>query len=257
VLWVEGWGCAGFGESGRKRVFLFATFQGRNGKGRARGYALGVDALREDLRLLLIDTCGETAGVAVCAGAVVLAAEDLSRVGASAEIVGVVRRLLEGVGWRVGGLDAVGVVRGPGSFTGMRTGLAAAKGLCEAAGVRLAAVSRLEVLAEAAGVSEGLVALDAGRGEVYVREVASGREWVCGDAEVLGLGCSVVVAEARVAERLAGGDVVMRGLHVGDALGVVLRRVAEGGDDAEAVDANYVRGGREIYRETAKVVGGS
>jgi tRNA threonylcarbamoyladenosine biosynthesis protein TsaB len=217
-----------------------------------------VDALREDVRLLLIDTCGETAGVAVCAGGGVVAAEDLSRVGASAEIVGAVRRLLAEVGWRLGELDAVGVVSGPGSFTGMRTGLAAAKGLCEAAGVRLAAVSRLEVLAEAAGVSEGLVALDAGRGEVYVREVASGREWVGGDAEVVGRG-TVVVAEERVAERLTGCQVVIRALHVGDALGAVLRRVAEGGDDVASVDANYVRGGREIYRkagQAAKVPGG-
>jgi tRNA threonylcarbamoyladenosine biosynthesis protein TsaB len=246
-----------------------------------------VDALRKDLRLLLIDTCGETAGVAVCAGRLLLAAEDLSRVGASAEIVGVVRALLAGVGWRLGELDAVGVVNGPGSFTGMRTGLAAAKGLCEASGVRLAAVSRLEVLADAAGVSEGLVALDAGRGEVYVREVVSGREWVCGDAEVGGMGVVaedrsrslrddnqkgkdkdkvggegsgnglIVVAEERLVERLAGGEVVVRALHVGDALRVVLRRLAEGAEDAALVDANYVRGEREIYRTSAQAAPGS
>jgi tRNA threonylcarbamoyladenosine biosynthesis protein TsaB len=208
-------------------------------------------------RVLLIDTCGETAGVAVCVGRAVVASEDLSRGGASAEIVAVVRRLLARVGWRLGELDGVGVVSGPGSFTGMRTGMAAAKGLCEAAGVRLVGVSRLAVLADAAGASDGLVALDAGRGQVYARDVASGREWLCGDAELVALVSKenvgrLVVAEERVAERLAAGAPVVRSLRVGDALGVVLRAIAE---DAvipdDLVDANYVRGEQEIYKKAA------
>ncbi len=84
---------------------------------------------------------------------------------------------------RLGGslaeLDAVGVVGGPGSFTGVRSGMAVAKGFCEAAALRLAVVSRLEVLADAAALKDGLAVLDAGRGELYVRDAGSGREWVC------------------------------------------------------------------------------
>jgi tRNA threonylcarbamoyladenosine biosynthesis protein TsaB len=178
----------------------------------------------------------------------VVASEDLSRGGASAEIVAAVKRLLGQVGWGVAELHAVGVVTGPGSFTGMRTGLAAAKGLCEAAGVRLVGVSRLEVLADAGGATEGVVALDAGRGEVYVREVASEREWLCGDADVSG-GGGVVVAEGRVAERLMALSPELRTLRVGDALGVVLRRLEQGAEDAGLVEANYVRGERDIYRK--------
>jgi tRNA threonylcarbamoyladenosine biosynthesis protein TsaB len=209
-------------------------------------------------RLLLIDTCGETAGVAVCLGSDVMAAKELSRGGASAEIVAVVRGLLERVGWRLRELDAVGVVRGRGSFTGMRTGMAAAKGLCEAAGVRLIGVSRLEVLAEAAAMTTGMVALDAGRGQVYVRAVVSGREWLCGDAELLELMVTqsagqLVVAEQRVEDRLAAGRPVVRPLHVIDSLDVVLRRLTE---DAvvpnEFVDANYVRGEQDIYRKAGE-----
>jgi tRNA threonylcarbamoyladenosine biosynthesis protein TsaB len=145
-------------------------------------------------------------------------------------------------------LDAVGVVSGPGSFTGMRTGLAAAKGFCESAGLRLVGVSRLEVLADAAGARSGLVALDAGRGELYVRDVASGREWLCADAEVSVAG-SVVVAEERVAERLAARKSVFRPLRVGDALGLVLQGLAHSAEDAALVEANYVRVERDIYRK--------
>ncbi len=134
--------------------------------------------------MLLIDTCGETAGIALSAGDEVLASEDLARGSASAEILSAIRRLLNQLNWRLEDLDAVGVVRGPGSFTGVRAGLAAAKGLCEATGLPLAAVSRLEVLANAASLPDGFAALDAGRGEAYMRDGSTGREWLCAIADL-------------------------------------------------------------------------
>lgn len=204
-------------------------------------------------RRLLIDTCGETAGVALSAGDQVLIAEDLARGTASAEIVSAVRRLLLEAGWRLQDLDAVGVVAGPGSFTGIRAGLAAAKGLCEAMGLRLAAVSRLEVLADAASLQDGFAALDAGRGEVYVREHPSSREWLSSsdDLEAASRGRLVVVAEPRLAERLAGCAPMLHPLHAGDALRTVLRRLKDGGSDVAITDANYVREERDIYPKPA------
>jgi tRNA threonylcarbamoyladenosine biosynthesis protein TsaB len=208
-------------------------------------------------RLLLIDTCGETAGVALCVGQQVHAIEDLARGSASALIISVVRRLLTQVSWRLAELDAVGVVSGPGSFTGMRAGLATAKGLCESVGIPLVAVSRLEVLAETAFVPDGLVALDAGRDEVYVRDVRSGREWLCSIDEMTAMGGRrpVAVAEARVGERLSACEPVLCPLHVADALPVVLRRLRAGGSDVSLVDANYVRGESDIYRKPPKPAG--
>lgn len=70
-------------------------------------------------------------------------------------------------------LDGFVVASGPGSFTGLRVGLAAIKGLAEILHKPIAAVSILEVLALAAQ-SDGLIvaALDAGRGEAYTGEYA-------------------------------------------------------------------------------------
>ena len=208
------------------------------------------EGLNERGRLLLIDTCGEAAAVALCRGGEVVRVERLAERAASAGTIAAVRRLLEAEGCGLAELDGVGVVNGPGSFTGVRAGLAAAKGLCEAASLPIAAVSRLAVLAEAAGVESGFAALSAGRRELYVREIEAGREWMCGVEEFCELSkdAPVVVSEARVAEQLAERAPRVYALQVGDALGPVRRSLERGGCDLASVDANYVRGESEIYR---------
>ena len=203
-------------------------------------------------RLLLIDTCGETAGVALSSGEQILASEDLFRGTASAESISAVRRLLTQSGWSLQDLDAVGVVSGPGSFTGIRAGLAAAKGLCIASGLPLAAVSRLEVLSDAASLQNGFAALDAGRGELYVREISTGREWLCSTDDFNAERRQVVVAEEHLAERLAECTIILRPLHVGDALSAVLRKLRETLIDISLIDANYVREPDDIYRKPAQ-----
>lgn len=66
-------------------------------------------------------------------------------------------------------LSAVAVSQGPGSYTGLRIGVSAAKGLCFALGIPLIAVDTLEVLASRAKVSDGIIVpmIDARRMEVY------------------------------------------------------------------------------------------
>jgi tRNA threonylcarbamoyladenosine biosynthesis protein TsaB len=205
----------------------------------------------DNQRLLLIDTCGEVAAVALSRGNEMVRVEELAERSASGEIVAAVRRMLGAEGWALAELDGVGVVSGPGSFTGMRTGLAAAKGLCEAASLPLAAVSRLAVLAEAAEAGGGFAVLRAGRDELYVRDLSDGRERMCGTEEfrMIASDARVVVAETRVVEQMAEMNVKLHSLQIGDSLALVRGGLQDGGCDVASVDANYVRAGREIYRK--------
>jgi tRNA threonylcarbamoyladenosine biosynthesis protein TsaB len=82
------------------------------------------------------------------------------------------------LGWRLADAELVAVVRGPGSFTGLRVGIATAKGIAWAGGGALVSLSGFEVIAAggsfpAADPDGPLhVAFDAGRGDLFVSEVA-------------------------------------------------------------------------------------
>lgn len=89
----------------------------------------------------------------------------------SAQLVPQISFLLKTHGLGKQDIDGFAVVSGPGSFTGLRVGLAAIKALAEILEKPIAAVSLLEAVARG-GQARGRVisALDAGRGEVYAGE---------------------------------------------------------------------------------------
>jgi tRNA threonylcarbamoyladenosine biosynthesis protein TsaB len=159
--------------------------------------------------------------------------------------------LLEGAGWKLAELAAIGVVSGPGSFTGVRVGVSAAKGLSEAGGVPLIAVSRLALLAAAGGTGLVHAVLDAGRGEFYYGAYEGGvclGEALLTGAEVVAAagGGGMIACEDKVAESLS--DLVQEQLRMvaeplaGDLLPIALDRLARGAvDDASVLDANYLR----------------
>jgi len=205
------------------------------------------------MRILLIHTAGGEGSVALADTGVtpaIVVSEVLPGRTSSERLVPAVRRLMTEQGWRLGELNAVVVVHGPGSFTGVRVGLSAAKGLSEAGGVGLVAMSRLALLAASVDGGEEPVhaVLDAGRGEFYygeyagrrcVREVLMSGE----DISAAARGGIVVVCEAKVAEALAELEPRMVDEpSAGKALPVALERIQQGDfDDAATLDANYLR----------------
>lgn len=86
------------------------------------------------------------------------------------------------LGFDVADADVIAVVRGPGSFTGLRVGIAAAKGIAWASGIPLVGVSAHVAVAGAVGPSAPPVhvAFDAGRGDVSAALVVPDRSSPCG-----------------------------------------------------------------------------
>ena len=85
-------------------------------------------------------------------------------------------RLLGRHGRRVDQMACFAAAAGPGSFTGVRVGLACVKGLAEAAGRKVVAVSNLEALARFGSAEQRAVVLDARRGEIYGAVYGAARE---------------------------------------------------------------------------------
>jgi tRNA threonylcarbamoyladenosine biosynthesis protein TsaB len=121
--------------------------------------------------LLAVDTCGPTGSVALGRwdgqAVEVLSQIELEGRNYSSTLVKAVGEVLARGGVTLRELDAIVAVNGPGSFTGVRVGLAATKGLAEALRIPVVSISRLEVLAAQANCQTAV--LDAHRHEVYLR----------------------------------------------------------------------------------------
>jgi tRNA threonylcarbamoyladenosine biosynthesis protein TsaB len=166
----------------------------------------------------------------------------LERPGHAAELMPAVVRCLEGAGLGWGDLDAVGVGVGPGTFTGLRVGVATARGLAAARGLELRPVSSLAALATGAGGEPGangsglgravLALIDARRGEVFAG-LYEGEEVVWEP---------FAAAPEEVAERVRTADVAPLG--VGDGAVRFRDVLAAAGVEVPAGDsrAHVVRG---------------
>ncbi len=119
--------------------------------------------------LIAIDTATDTASLALHDGFRVRVEhtwESMRR--HTVELMPALVAALEQAGLNAGHLSAVAVTRGPGSFTGLRVGLAVAKGLALACGVPLVGVPTLDVVAAAQGRDRRALCavLQAGRGRI-------------------------------------------------------------------------------------------
>jgi len=126
--------------------------------------------------VLALDTCFSACGVAVTDGERVLARrqEPMAR-GHQERLGGMVSETLAEAGLTFAALDRIGVTVGPGSFTGLRVGLAFAKGLGLALGRPCVGIGSLEALAyERSGLVIALA--DARRGQAYWQAFRDGLE---------------------------------------------------------------------------------
>jgi tRNA threonylcarbamoyl adenosine modification protein YeaZ len=124
----------------------------------------------------------------------------------------IIETALHKAGLRYKELERVAVTTGPGSFTGVRVGVAAARGLALALGVEAVGISSLEALiwpvVEKFGAGTGVGVLKVGRGEVCIRVVTLASRQVLTESSAIPVGEAVrALGEARRPWTLTGSGV--------------------------------------------------
>ena len=127
------------------------------------------------MRILAIDTAARRRFVSVIAGSdgELVSADVRTEAAVDAALPAALAHLLEGT------VAAIVVVVGPGSYTGLRSGMAAALGVAHARDLPLFGTGSLDVVAAgaaAAGATRGWAAVDAGREALYVARFSSSPE---------------------------------------------------------------------------------
>ncbi len=131
------------------------------------------------MRILAIDCATTACSVAVWVDGTVVSVEraELAR-GQAEALLPMVGRVRAAAGFAFSQLDRLAVTIGPGHFTGLRSGLAAARGLALATGLHLVGVTTLDAVAAGVPAAERAgrilaVALDSKRAEAYVQIYAA------------------------------------------------------------------------------------
>ena len=225
--------------------------------------------------LLAVDTSGKNGSLALARTApgemTVLEVVPLAGGAFSAELIPKVAALLHKHGHSKDDLDAIAVANGPGSFTGLRVGLAAVKGLAEALQIPMVAISLLEAVASS-GATRGriMAALDAGRGDVYVGDyelepqvrarserLLSREEFLAAARSVAATGKAVVTPDPKLAELARGTGIHTVLIEYPDS-GVIARLGWEHLQRGQTVrpedlEANYIRhSDAEIFSKPAR-----
>ena len=130
-------------------------------------------------RVLAIDTCFARCAVALAEQrhAVEVVASDAQATmrGHSAMLAPMIEKALRDAAWRTSDLDLLAVTIGPGSFTGVRIGLAMARGLAMTLGIPIAGITTTDALLLGAAQADRLradgtivVAVESGRGDYFM-----------------------------------------------------------------------------------------
>lgn len=196
--------------------------------------------------ILAIDTTGDVGSIALVRDGLVIEERLLDSPDGFAHVLFVeIERLLDLHSFALTDIDVFAAASGPGSFTGVRVGLTAAKGLAEAAGRKVAAVSNLQALATFGTRRLRAVIIDARRGEIYGAVYDAALERVCGEV--------VMNVDAWLATVPEDVEFISRGyqlnrtplIEVSGALAGAVGKIAASkagtAKDPAEIDANYVR----------------
>jgi tRNA threonylcarbamoyladenosine biosynthesis protein TsaB len=195
--------------------------------------------------ILGIDTCGTTGTIALGRwdGETVSVLSQMEMAGKTfcAELVPRVREILHAHSGDAADLQAIVVVSGPGSFTGVRIGISSAKGLAEALKTPVIALSRLAILANKSKADAA--ALDAGRKEFYFGSYKDAAMEELLTAEEISLRAAEKIAVCEeLLLKLWPSAVLTPAPNASDALLFAVSRLrAAEYDDLALLDGNYVR----------------
>ena len=190
--------------------------------------------------ILSIDTTSELGSIALTEGSAVVEEIALAAPeGFGHVLYGLIQRLLEKKGVSVQEMECFAAASGPGSFTGVRIGLTAVKGLAEATRKRVVAVSNLRALAYFGTARLRATVLDARRGEVYAALYNSELQPVVPEA-VLKMDDWLRALPEQDCERISMID---HPRPLAAAIGRIAWEDFRAGRslDPAAIDANYVR----------------
>jgi tRNA threonylcarbamoyladenosine biosynthesis protein TsaB len=212
--------------------------------------------------LLAVDTSGRQGGITLARGKGnnVEIVESASIQGGtfSAELIPQISDLLLRHQLTPQQLQGLVAVTGPGSFTGLRVGLTAVKGLAEVLKIPIATVTSLELLLAASGTQKPMMAvLDAGRGEVYAAVQNGAREEMLltldRAAELARTdNLRVVATEPVLAGKFDDAQLVTyRSTEIAAMIGYA-KLLAGETVDVLALDANYIRRSEAEYMQKMK-----
>jgi tRNA threonylcarbamoyladenosine biosynthesis protein TsaB len=130
-----------------------------------------------DPLILAIETATRAGSVAVAKGWNILSSGvGDATVSHSANLIELIEQVLQEAGAKLSGIDLFAVAVGPGSFTGLRIGLATVKALANCTGRRVSGISTLAAIAHASGSTGNIISLlPAGRGEVFAQRFSTER----------------------------------------------------------------------------------
>jgi tRNA threonylcarbamoyladenosine biosynthesis protein TsaB len=209
--------------------------------------------------LLAIDTSGKDGSIALanCDAdeCQILGICPLDGGAFSAQLVPQIAALLKKHDFTKKDIGAFAATSGPGSFTGLRVGLAAIKALAEVLNKPIAAVSLLEAIAASRQAST-IAAMDAGRKEIYVRQ-HDGSESLLTQDEFLAAarGQLVLTADKSIADLARSTSLKVEEVPRprSDAIARLGWKKIQSGQTVspEALDANYLRRSDQIFAKSS------